>query len=236
MRKIGLIGGMSWESTAVYYRLINQGVAEQLGGLNSAEVILESLNFQEISELQKNSDWEAAAKVLLGAAQRLEKVGAQCILIATNTMHMVAEAVQNGISIPLLHIADSCGKALLEQNISSTILLGTKFTMEQNFYSARLKEKFGIEVVVPDSKDREIVHSVIYDELCKGIVRPESRQIYLDIVNKLAVTGVQSVILGCTEIGMLISQSDLSIKVFDTTILHTGEAIRFSLRTCQVKC
>lgn len=229
VKTIGLIGGMSWESTQFYYRHINEAVKKRLGGLHSAQLLLYSVDFEPIERLQHAGDWDAAAEIISGAARSLQAGGADFFLICTNTMHRVAETVAQSVDIPLLHIADSTAAVLKTEQISRIGLLGTAFTMEQSFYKARLAEQHGIEVVVPDSKDRDLVHHIIYQELCLGEVKPASRDKYLHIVDKLVGQGAEGVILGCTEICMLIGQSDTSVRLFDTTAIHANEAVNFAL-------
>ncbi|WP_444921271.1 aspartate/glutamate racemase family protein [Microbulbifer sp. CnH-101-G] len=229
VRRIGLLGGMSWESTQLYYKLINQGVNRQLGGLHSAEIILYSVDFARIEKLQRASQWEEAGQVLAQAAQALESAGADCVLICTNTMHKVAEQVATSVDIPLLHIADAVAEILLREDVQKVGLLGTAFTMEQDFYRKYIQEKYGITLIVPTVPDREIVHSVIYEELCKGKIKASSREEYLRIIHFLSAQGVEAVILGCTEIGMLVSQEDIAIPLMDTTLIHANKAVEFAL-------
>ncbi|TIW25283.1 MAG: aspartate/glutamate racemase family protein [Mesorhizobium sp.] len=230
MKTLGLIGGMSWESTAIYYRLLNEIVRERLGGLHSAKLLLWSFDFAEIAERQHAGDWEGAAALLVEAARRLEAGGAEGLVICTNTMHKLADAVQAAISNPLIHIADATGRAVVEAGVSRPVLLATRFTMEQDFYKSRLVDKYGLEPVVPDQAGREMVHKVIYDELCQGIVRRESKSAYLDEVGRMRRTDqVDSVIMGCTEITMLIGQGDFDVPVFDTTRIHAEAAVDFAL-------
>jgi aspartate racemase len=228
MKTIGLIGGMSWESTQTYYRLINQKVREQLGGLHSAKLILYSLDFSEIEALQHQDDWEGAAKILVAAAQSVQSAGADFLVICTNTMHKVAPQIEQATAMPLLHIADATAKALLSDGITSVGLLGTQFTMEQAFYRERLEQK-GITVIIPNHNERTVVHRIIYDELCQGIVNPESKAAYLDVVAALAARGAQAVILGCTEIGLLIQASDTQVALYDTTDIHADQAVALAL-------
>jgi len=223
MKTIGLIGGMSWESTATYYQVVNETVKEKLGGLHSAKVLLYSVDFAEIEEYQATGAWDKSAQVLAQAAENLEKAGADFILICTNTMHKVAPEVQSRISVPLIHIAEATAQKLTEQGISKVALLGTKYTMTQDFYKSKLLEA-GIDVVVPEGEDVEIVNSIIYDELCLGTILETSKQKYLEIIAKLESRGAQGVILGCTEIGLLVQQKDLSLPVFDTTLIHGEKA------------
>jgi len=228
MKTIGLIGGMSWESTQTYYRLINQKVREQLGGLHSAKLILYSVDFSEIEALQHQGDWEGAAKILVAAAQSVQSAGADFLVICTNTMHKVAPQIEQATAIPLLHIADATAKELLNDGITSVGLLGTQFTMEQAFYRERLEQK-GITVIIPNDNERAVVHRIIYDELCQGIVNPESKVSYLDVVAALAARGAQAVILGCTEIGLLIQASDTQVALYDTTDIHVDQAVALAL-------
>ena len=230
MKTLGLIGGMSWESTAIYYRLLNEVVRERLGGLHSAKLLLWSFDFTEIAERQHAGDWEGAGALLVEAARTLETAGAEGLVICANTMHKLADAVQAATSIPLIHIADATGRAVIGAGVKRPALLATRFTMEQDFYKGRLAGKYGLEPVVPDQAGREMVHKVIYDELCQGIVRPESKSAYLDEVGRMRrADRVDGVIMGCTEITMLIGQGDFAIPVFDTTRIHAEAAIDFAL-------
>jgi len=223
-RTIGLLGGMSWESTVSYYRIINRVVAERLGGLHSAEILLRSLDFEPIERLQHEERWDEAAEVLARAARGLEAAGADFLLLCTNTMHRVADRIERSVSIPLLHIADETGRAVQRAGVSQVGLLGTRFTMEQDFLKKRLGERYGISVAVPPERDRERVHRVIYEELCRGQVREASRAEYRRIAAELAVAGAEAIVLGCTEISMLLRASDLSIPLFDTTEIHARAA------------
>lgn len=229
MKTIGLIGGMSWESTVGYYREINQGIKEALGGLHSAKIVLYSVDFDPIEKRQMAGDWEATGEILADAAQRIEAGGADFLLICTNTMHKVAGQVEAAVNIPLLHIADATAHALVRSNVKRVGLLGTAFTMEQSFYKGRLAETFGLDVVIPDADDRRQVHDIIYGELCQGIIRESSKEIYVRIVDRLAGQGVDGVILGCTEIGMLIGQNDTATPLFDTTRIHAAKAVEWAL-------
>lgn len=229
MRCIGLIGGMSWESTAVYYRRMNEQVRDRLGGLNSADILMRSVNFDEIVTLQKAGDWAQAAQRLKAIGRDLESAGADAILICTNTMHLMADEVQSAVGVPLLHIADVTGSSIRRAGCSRPLLLATRYTMEQPFYRRRIAEMHGLDVMVPDEADRDVVHSIIFDELCQGIVRDESRRKYVEIVERCRAKGVDSVILGCTEIGLLIGQDDLTLPIFDSTLLHSDAAIDFAL-------
>jgi aspartate racemase len=230
MKTIGLLGGMSWESTAIYYRLLNEGVRSRLGGLHSAKLALVSVDFAEIAELQHAGDWQGAARLLAGAARQLEAAGAQCLVLCTNTMHKLADEIGAATSIPLLHIADATGAAIRRAGVRRPALLATRFTMEQDFYRQRLAECFGIEAVVPDEAGRAKVHAIIYDELCLGVVKPASKSVYMEEIARLrAEQGADGVIMGCTEITMLIGQPDFDIPVFDTTLIHAEAAIAFAL-------
>lgn len=229
MKTIGLIGGMSWESTQSYYQLLNQGVKNKLGGLHSAKIVLVSLDFAEIAVLQQQQDWPQMAEILIKAAKQVEAAGADYLLICTNTMHKLAEQVQAAVAIPLLHIADAVGENLIQHNFKKVALLGTQFTMEQDFYKQRLADKFAIDVLIPDTQGRETVHRVIYDELCKGIISPESKTEYLTIIDDLTQQGAEAIILGCTEIALLVQQSDTSIPLLDSTALHCAMALENSL-------
>ena len=223
MKTIGLIGGMSWESTITYYQVINQFISKSLGGLHSAKTLLYSVDFQEIESCQANNEWDKSAIILTDAAKRLELAGADFIIICTNTMHKVADQIQKNITIPIIHIAEVTAKYLIKDKIKSVALLGTKYTMEQNFYKSKLIEK-GLNVLIPDEQDRIIINNIIYDELCLGLIKPESKQVYLNIIDKLVKQGAEGVILGCTEIGLLINQQDHAIPFFDTALLHAQEA------------
>jgi aspartate racemase len=232
MKTIGLLGGMSWESTQTYYRLINEGVKARLGGLHSAKLVLFSVDFAEIEELQHKGDWPATADILSGAALSLQKAGADFLVIGTNTMHKVAPEIEQAIEIPLLHIADATAKVLIQDGITRVGLLGTRFTMEQAFYRDRL-EQAGIEVIIPEEAQRSEVHRVIYEELCQGMINPASRQAYLDITTSLSKRSAQAIILGCTEIGLLIRQSDTPIPLYDTTEIHAAQAVERALKGIQ---
>jgi len=230
MHRIGLIGGMSWESTAVYYRRINEQVRTRLGGLHSADIVMRSLDFDGIVALQKSEKWEDAARQLADAGRELEAAGAGILLICTNTMHKVVHAVQQAVSVPVLHIADVTGEAMLATTCRHPLLLATRYTMEQPFYRQHLADQFGLDVLVPEAADRCAVHDIIFDELCQGMIRADSRKVYLDIIARGVEKGADSVILGCTEIGLLIGPDDLSLPSFDTTLLHADSAVDFALR------
>ena len=228
MKTIGLIGGMSWESTVTYYQVINETIKKQLGGLHSAKCILYSVDFDEIEKYQAGGEWDKSADVLSEAAQALERAGADYIVICTNTMHKVAPEIGRRIHIPILHIADMTAAELQKQGIKKVGLLGTKYTMRQDFYKNILIEQ-GIEVVIPNDDDVDVVNRIIYDELCLGKISEQSKDIYLDIIMKLAQDGAQGIILGCTEIGLLVRQSDTDIPLFDTTLIHAEQAALKSL-------
>ena len=225
MKTIGLLGGMSWESTALYYQLINQGIKRELGDLHSARIAMVSLDFQEIEELQAQGDWETAGQALATAARQVEAAGADFLLICTNTMHKVAPAVQAAIDIPLIHIADATAGRIQAQGMETVGLLGTNFTMEQGFYKDRLCQAYGLDVLIPPKDDRQIVHQVIYNELVLGQVKESSRAEFLRIIEDLRRRGAQGVIEGCTEIVMLVQQEHTEVPLFDTTAIHAEEAV-----------
>lgn len=231
MKTIGLIGGMSWESTIPYYRHINEVVKIHLGGLHSAKVILYSVDFHKIERLQHIGNWDAAGELLATAAKSLELAGADFLVLCTNTMHKVAAAIEAAVQIPLLHIADPTAEAIKRAGISCCGLLGTRFTMEQDFYINRLRQKHGLQVLVPDLAERDIVHRVIYDELCLGKVTEESRILFQKIITGLTEQGAEAIILGCTEIVLLVGQQDSNVPLFDTTSLHAGKAAEYALDT-----
>ncbi|MEZ9513615.1 aspartate/glutamate racemase family protein [Vibrio splendidus] len=230
MKTIGLLGGMSWESTMSYYKSINEGVKANLGGLNSAKICMYSVNFDEIEKLQHQGRWAETADILSDAALSVEKGGADFILICTNTMHKVVPEIEQKITVPILHIADTTAQKLLERGVKTVGLLGTAFTMEQDFYKGRLTDKFGIDVVTPDESDREKVHNIIYQELCRGEVKEESRAVYRKIIEKLSQQGAEAVILGCTEIALLIQQQHTDVPLFDTTAIHAEAAVRLATK------
>ncbi len=227
MKTVGLLGGMSWESSLFYYKAINEGVKAKLGGLHSAKIAMVSVDFEEIEKLQHAGDWQKLGEILAKEASNIERAGADFLLICTNTMHKVAPQVQNAIDIPLIHIADATAKALIKDGIKKVGLLGTAFTMEQDFYKSRLQEH-GLEVLIPNEQERELVHNIIYNELCLGECKVASKEKYLKIINKLAKDGAEGVILGCTEIGMLVNSSDTEIKLYDTTYIHAQSAVDFA--------
>ena len=229
LKTIGLIGGMSWESTVTYYKIINETVKEKLGGFHSAKCILYSVDFQEIEECQANGNWEKSGEILGEAAYNLEKAGADFIVICTNTMHKVVNQIKEKISIPILHIAEMTAEKILEKGLKNIALLGTKYTMEQDFYKSKLIEK-GINVIIPDKNDIEIINEVIYDELCLGTINSDSKKKFLEIVDKLRSKGAEGIILGCTEIGLLIKNEDTDVPLFDTAIIHAEQAAIYSIK------
>lgn len=229
MKTIGMIGGMSWESTVTYYQIVNQVIKEQLGGLHSAKCLLYSVDFHEIEECQSKGDWEKSGTILIKAAQALENGGADFIIICTNTMHKVVDQIQKEISIPILHIAEVTADELIKHGITKVALLGTKYTMEQDFYKSKLIEK-GIEVLIPYSTGIERINTAIYDELCKGILSENSREEILRIIDSLSDKGAEGIVLGCTEIGLLVKQKDTKIKLFDTTLIHGKSAAMYSIQ------
>ncbi|QKE64149.1 aspartate/glutamate racemase family protein [Aquipseudomonas campi] len=229
MKTIGLIGGMSWESTIPYYRHLNEAVKARLGGLHSAKLVLFSVDFHEIERLQQSGDWDQAGRLLAAAAQALERAGAELLVLCTNTMHKVAPAIEQAVAIPLLHIADPTAGAIKAAGLHTVGLLGTRFTMEQAFYREHLEQRHGIRVLIPDEPQRQDVHRIIYEELCLGQVREESREIYRRIIAGLVARGAQAVILGCTEIGLLVGAGDASVPLFDTTHLHAQQAAEWAL-------
>ncbi len=229
MKTIGMLGGMSWESTASYYKVINEGIKQELGGLHSAKICLYSVDFDQIEKLQHQGNWAATAEVLSAAAQSVEAGGADFLLICTNTMHKVAPEIEKAISIPLLHIADATAERLLENNIKRVGLLGTRFTMEEEFYKGRLTDKYNMEVVVPEPEEQEIVHNVIYSELCLGKVTDRSLVEYLSIIDELYAKGAEAVILGCTEIALLVQQKHTTVPLYDTTEIHASAAVKLAV-------
>lgn len=229
MKTIGLLGGMSWESSIEYYRIINETVRERLGGLHSAVSLMHSVDFSEIETLQMRGDWDESGRVLAKAAADLQAGGADCVVLCTNTMHKVADAITAAISIPFIHIADPTADAIKGANIQNIALLGTDFTMSQAFYKGRLVDQHGLNVLVPNDQDRATVHRIIYEELVLGQIKAESKQAYLEIIDRLITAGAEGVILGCTEIGLLVKAEDCSIPVFDTTLIHAQAAVDFAL-------
>ena len=236
MKTIGLIGGMSWESSLEYYRIINETVKMKLGGLHSAKSLMFSFDFAEIEKMQSEGDWLSATIMMVDVAKRLELSGADFVIICTNTMHRMAEAVQDSISIPLLHIADATAQKIKELNYKKVGLLGTRFTMEQDFYKKRLFEKHAIEVIIPDEDERIEVHNIIYQELCLGIIQQNSRARYKSIIANLAAKGAEGIILGCTEITLLISEKDVAVSLFDSTRIHAKAAVDYALKKSAVEC
>lgn len=229
MKTIGLLGGMSWESTLGYYREINRGIKRSLGGSHSAKIVMYSVDFEPLGRLQQMGDWAGAANILSDAARRIQAAGADFLLICTNTMHKVAPEIEAAIQIPLLHIADATAEIIVGEGIKSVGLLGTAFTMEQEFYKGRLADNYGLKVLVPDDNDREIIHKVIYEELCMGEIKSDSKAEYLRIVDALAAKGAEAIILGCTEIGMLIGQADTNVKLLDTAEIHANKAVEYAI-------
>lgn len=230
MKKIGLLGGMSWESSANYYKIINEEMKKQLGGLHSAKVVLNSVNFEPIEHLQHKGDWDGTAKILATEAKAIEDAEADFLLICTNTMHKVAPEIEKHISIPIIHIADATAQTLLKDGVKKVGLLGTAFTMEQDFYKGRLKDKFDLDVIVPNEQDRNIIHDIIYQELCLGTIKQSSKNEYLGIIHSLVNHGAEAIILGCTEIAMLVNQKDIEVKLYDTTTIHALKAVEEALK------
>ncbi|KAA8673668.1 aspartate/glutamate racemase family protein [Pantoea dispersa] len=231
MKMIGLIGGMSWESTALYYRIINEQVKQQLGGLHSARSLMYSVDFQQIEKLQVAGEWQQAGEILAEAARSLEKGGADFIVLCTNTMHKVADQITTATRIPLLHIADATAQRIRQAGVKRVGLLATAFTMEQEFYKGRLEQQYDIEVLVPDATGRKTVHNIIYQELCLGVIREESRAQYRDIIAQLVAQGAEAIILGCTEITLLVKAEDAAVPLFDTTLIHAQDAVKLALAT-----
>ncbi len=229
MKTIGLIGGMSWESSAEYYRLINTMVKERLGGFHSAKCVMISGDFAEIETLQREDRWAESAQLLIAAAQSLERAGADLVVLCTNTMHRVADDIQTGVQIPFLHIADATAEQIKTQGLTTVGLLGTRFTMEQDFYVGRLTQRYGLRVLIPNSAERLMIHQVIYDELCLGEIKASSKTHYLAVIDGLVERGAQGIVLGCTEIGLLIRAEDCRVPVFDTTRLHAQAAVELAL-------
>ncbi len=229
MKTIGLLGGMSWESTELYYRAINEGVKNRLGGLHSAKIVLVSVDFQEIERLQHHNQWAEAGAYLANSARQVEAAGADFLLICTNTMHKVSSQIESNISIPILHLADATAERIKQNQLKRVGLLGTRFTMEEDFYSGRLAEKYGLEVLIPSAIDRQIVHDIIYKELCLGLIQNRSKREFLRIMGQMRDRGAQGVIEGCTEIVMLVHQDDTDIPLFDTTAIHAEAAVELAL-------
>jgi aspartate racemase len=230
MKTIGLLGGMSWESTVHYYQLLNRGVKEHLGGLHSAKIVMESVDFHPLEKMLRTGDWSAIEKELVGAGKRIEAGGAELLLICTNTMHKIAPGVEASLDIPLLHIVDAAGETIQQDSLTTVGLLGTRFTMEEPFYKDRLEEKFGLKVVIPETEDRALVNRVIFSELCQGEVLEESRNEYLRIIDSLKQMGSQGIILGCTEISMLVDANSTPVPLYDTTSMHAQKALEYALK------
>lgn len=235
MKTIGLLGGMSWESTIPYYRLINEGVKQRLGGLHSAQILLHSVDFHEIEVCQSSGDWQRAGEILAQAATGLQQAGAQGIVLCTNTMHKVAEAIESACDVPFLHIADATGRAIQKQQMSNVALLGTRYTMEQDFYRGRLQTEFGISTLIPEADDRQKINQIIFDELCLGEFSEASRDYYLGVIDQLAKQGAKGVIFGCTEIGLLVPTELSPLPVFDTAAIHAQDAVAFMLSAADAK-
>ena len=229
MMRIGLLGGMSWESSAEYYRLVNEAARERLGGLHSADCVLRSVDFAAVEELQRAGDWDAAGRLLADEARALAAAGAELLALCTNTMHKVADAVTAAVDIPFVHIADATAQAVRAAGHASVGLLATAYTMEQDFYVGRLRERHGLAVLLPDREDRDLVHRVIYDELCVGVTRDASREQYRRIMRELAGRGADAILLGCTEVGLLVGTDDAPVPVFDTTLLHARRIVDVAL-------
>jgi aspartate racemase len=230
MKTIGLIGGMSWTSTAVYYRLINEGIAERLGGLHSAECLLYSVDFEPIARMQRDGDWKRAGGALADAGRALERGGADVLVVCTNTMHKVADEIEAAVKTPLLHIADATADAIRARRLQTVGLLGTRFTMEQDFYRCRLEDRCGLNVLIPGAEERTTINAIIYDELCQNRICDESRARLAQVITALQNRGAQGVILGCTELGLLISEDESPLPLFDTTAIHADAAVAFALR------
>jgi aspartate racemase len=230
MKTIGLIGGMSWESSIEYYQIVNQTVRAKLGGLHSAKCIMVSVDFAEIESLQHQARWNEATQLLITAAKSVENGGADFVIFCTNTMHKVADEVQKHIKIPILHIADATAERIKAKGMKKVGLLGTQFTMEEDFYKGRLIQKYNLEIIVPTAEAREVVHRVIYDELCMGEIKQSSRMKYADIIERLAKAGAEGIILGCTEIGLLVKEEDSRVPLFDTTRIHAVAAVEYALK------
>ncbi len=230
MKKIGLIGGMSWESSLVYYEIINKKVREVLGGFHSSKCIMESVDFAEIEKLQHKDDWNSLNKIMVDSARNLENAKADIIILCTNTMHLCSEEIKKNVNIPFLHIAEATGRKIKNQKIKKVLLLGTRFTMEKDFFKKILRDNFGIEIIIPDKNDREIVHQIIYKELVHGKIQSTSKKEYQRIINDSINNGAEGVILGCTEIPLLIKDKDINIPAFDTTRIHAESAVEFALK------
>lgn len=230
MKTIGLIGGMSWQSSLEYYRILNETVTEKLGGHHSARCVMYSVDFQEVERLQHRNEWGKLSEIMEDAAKKLKEAGAEFIIICTNTMHKVAENIEKSAGIKVLHIAEATGKKIIDKKIKKVGLLGTRFTMEGDFYKNVLNEKFNIETIIPDAKQRETVHDIIYNELCLGVIKQESQMIYKQVIDHLITMGAEGIILGCTEIPLLIQQEDIQVPIFDTTLIHATTAVEYALK------
>lgn len=228
MKKIGLLGGMSWESSLEYYRIMNELVKSKLGGSHSVKCVLHSFDFHEVEELQHKGEWETLTSLMVKEADNLKRAGAEFTVICTNTMHLMAPDIEKNTGLKVIHIADAAGDEIIRRNVNKVLLLGTKFTMEGSFYKARLENK-GIEVVIPNETDRQIIHDIIYNELILGVIKPESKQSYIKIINKMTEEDITGVVLGCTEIPMLIKQEDVMVEVFDTTEIHSRAAVDYAI-------
>jgi aspartate racemase len=229
MKTIGLIGGMSWASTIEYYRILNHTINQRLGGLHAARILLYSVDFADIEPTMRENRWEDAAAILANAARSLEAGGAEMVLLCTNSLHKVADEIERATKLPFIHIGDACGEAIVARKLKKIALLGTRFTMEQDFLSSRLERKFGLQVITPEKADRDATHEIIFSELVLGKIEPRSKAKYLDVIQKLIARGAQGVILGCTEIGLLVKQDDVSVPVFDTTVIHSLAAVEMAL-------
>ncbi|OGD19161.1 MAG: aspartate racemase [Candidatus Aminicenantes bacterium RBG_16_63_16] len=229
MKTIGLVGGMSWESTAEYYRIINQRVKQKAGGFHSAKIVMYSVDFEEVESRQHRGQWQELTALMIGAARRVEGAGADILVICANTMHKMADEVQRSIGIPLLHIADVTAEAVKARSFKTVGLLGTRYTMEQDFYKERLRLKHGLEVIIPGEKERDLIHAILYNELCLGEIKEKSRRAFQEIIAGLEAQGAQGIILGCTEIPLIVSQKDFRIPLFDTTTLHAEAAVDYAL-------
>jgi aspartate racemase len=230
LKTIGLVGGMSWESTLEYYRIINEKVKEKLGGFHSAKIVLYSVDFAEIEMLQHRGEWDRASVILAEAFRAVERAGADVALLCTNTMHKVFDEIQKAVRMPLIHIADVTGEAVKAKGLARLGLLGTRFTMEQEFYKGKLVRDYGLDVLVPDEADRQMIHGILYNELCLGTVKEASREVFRKIIARLEARGAQGIILGCTEIPLIVAQKDYALPLFDTTALHAEAAVEFALR------
>lgn len=229
MKTIGLLGGMSWESTIPYYRLINEGIKQRLGGLHSAKILMHSVDFHEIEACQSSGEWDKAGEILAKAAAGLESIGAEGIVLCTNTMHKVAAQIEDRCQVPFLHIADATGRAIEKQGVSNIALLGTRYTMEQDFYRARLEREFSLNLLIPDAEERARINQIIFDELCLGTFTESSRRYYVQVIERLVAEGAEGVIFGCTEIGLLVPADRCPVSVFDTAALHASDAVDFML-------